>query len=91
MLGGILIDRQVIFQAIITERARQDKIHPLPRIKKTDNADTNAVTNLIRNGELLSVLVEEIGEVARALQGDGNLEEELVQVASCAVRWLENI
>jgi len=38
---------------------------------------------------MLAILVEEIGEVARALQGEGSLEEELIQVASVCVRWLE--
>lgn len=91
IVGGILIDRQEIFQEITTERARQEKLHPLPKVKKTDSADLNAVTQLIINSEFLSVLVEETGEVAQALQGDGNLREELVQVASVCVRWLENI
>lgn len=90
-LGGIPIERQEIFQEITKERARQEKIHPLPKIKKTDSADLMAVTQLIINSEFLSVLVEEIGEVAQALQGDGDLREELIQVASVSVRWLENI
>lgn len=41
----------------------------------------------------LAVLVEEVGEVAKALQ-DGNrqnLEEELTQVAAVAQRWLEKL
>ena len=39
----------------------------------------------------LAVLVEEVGEIASALQGDGDLEEELVQLASLCVRWLEEL
>lgn len=85
------IERQEIFRAIEVERDRQEKIHPLPRIKKSDSPDLNAVTQLIRNSELLAVLVEEIGEVSQALQGDGDLREELIHVASVSVRWLENI
>jgi NTP pyrophosphatase (non-canonical NTP hydrolase) len=39
----------------------------------------------------LSIVVEELGEVAAAIQ-EGNKEqqqEELVQLAACIVRWLE--
>lgn len=43
-------------------------------------------------GTRLAILVEEVGEVARALtydEGDGdNLHEELVQVAAMALSWL---
>lgn len=39
----------------------------------------------------LSILVEEVGEIASALQGDGDLQEELVQLASVCVRWLEEL
>lgn len=87
----LFINRQEIFSEIETERDRQDKLHPLPKAKKTDSPDLDACTHLILNSELLSVLVEEIGEVASALQGDGDLREELIQVASVSVRWLENI
>jgi NTP pyrophosphatase (non-canonical NTP hydrolase) len=39
----------------------------------------------------LSVLMEEVGEVATAIQNgdDANLREELIQVAAVAVRWIE--
>jgi hypothetical protein len=47
------------------------------------------------DGTRLAILVEEVGEVARALtydEGDGaNLREELVQVAAMAVSWLHAI
>ena len=39
----------------------------------------------------LAVLVEEVGEIAQALQGEGNLEEELVQLAAVCVRMLEEL
>lgn len=70
-----------IFIAIIDERNRQDKKHGEGSMRRcTDN---------IR----LAIVTEEVGEVARAIiEGDGeNLREELVQVAACAVAWLEAI
>ena len=39
----------------------------------------------------LEVLIEEVGEVAMALQGEGNLEDELIQVASVCMRWIEEL
>lgn len=39
----------------------------------------------------MSILVEEVGEVAHAINehDDANLEEELIQVAAVAVAWLQ--
>ena len=66
--------KDIIFDAILQERSRQDGLHEWT--KKTNR---------------LAVLVEEVGEIASALQGDGDLQEELVQLASCCVRWLEEL
>jgi NTP pyrophosphatase (non-canonical NTP hydrolase) len=66
--------QEIIFDAIVQERLRQDSLHTWK--KKTNR---------------LAILVEEVGEVAAALQGDGNLEEELIQIAACCVRWLEEL
>lgn len=61
----------------------------MPRRKIVENNDINAIVNIILYSEFLAVLVEEVGEVGKAMQGDGNLEEELIQVASVCVRLLE--
>jgi NTP pyrophosphatase (non-canonical NTP hydrolase) len=66
--------QDIIFDAIMQERRRQDELHPW-------NKKTNR----------LSILVEEVGEIASALQGDGDMQEELVQLASVCVRWLEEL
>lgn len=65
-----------IIGGILSERLRQDHLHPdFPEDKR------------------LAILMEEVGEVATAIQnGDiENLKEELIQVASVCVRWLEQI
>lgn len=85
------MDRQIIFSSIETERDRQEKLHPIIKQRKHSDEDIAAVANMIIHNEFLSVLVEEIGEVGSALQGEGNLEEELIHVASTAVRWLEHL
>lgn len=46
------------------------------------------------DGEKLAVLVEEVGEVARALlerEGPERLRAELIQVAAVAVAWAETL
>lgn len=69
-----MTQKDIIFDAIMQERRRQDGLHHWT--KKTNK---------------LAVLVEEVGEIASALQGDGDLEEELIQLASVCVRWLEEL
>lgn len=82
------MDRQDIFRLIDEERDRQDVIHPIIK-RKYDDKNVELIANLIDQTDFLAVAVEEIGEVARAMQGEGSLQEELVQLASVCVRWLE--
>lgn len=85
------MNRINIFQLIDQERDRQDKLHPLPVVGEHESQDLKVWNAVLNNSEMFAVLVEEVGEVARALQGEGSLQEELVQIASVCVRWLENI
>jgi NTP pyrophosphatase (non-canonical NTP hydrolase) len=85
------MDRQDIFRLIEQERDRQDLLHPKTKRKKSDNEDIEIIANLIDQLEFLAVLIEEVGEVGKAMQGDGNLKEELIQTASCCVRWVESL
>jgi NTP pyrophosphatase (non-canonical NTP hydrolase) len=41
--------------------------------------------------EYLAIMIEEVGEIARAIQlrDKENLKDEITQVAAVAVRWLE--
>lgn len=41
--------------------------------------------------DYLSIMIEEVGEVGKALQGEGYLVDELIQVAAVVVRWLESL
>ena len=72
--GNTIMTQDIIFDAIMQERIRQDMMHSW-------NRKTNR----------LAILVEEVGEIAMALQGEGDLQEELVQLASVCVRWLEDL
>ena len=42
------------------------------------------------NAEWLAILVEEIGEVAKALLENSNIEEEIIQCMAVCVAWLED-
>ena len=62
-----------ISEAISKERDRQDSLHPY----------------MVSDAVMLPVLVEEVGEVAKAMTEGTGLTEELVHVAAVAVKWLE--
>jgi hypothetical protein len=88
---GICINRKDIFHAIEVERERQEVLHPKQKVSLKENPEVRAVAQYLYLTDMLSVLIEEVGEVGKALQGDGVLSEELIQVAAVCVRWLEDI
>lgn len=78
-------DRSRIFRAFGDERLRQQQKFP--------GRDIGQPT--VTDGTKLRILVEEIGEVAEAMDQEANtkreLEAELTQVGACALAWLESI
>lgn len=70
---------QSIINDIVKERNRQDVLW---------GADRD-----LSHSRWLAILVEEVGEVAKAMQeGDWrDIRTELTQVAAVAVAWIENI
>ncbi len=70
-----------VYEAIRAERARQDSKF------KTQAGEWKSTAH-----RKLTVLMEEVGEIARAiLEGDTeNLRTEIVQVAAVSVKWLES-
>lgn len=64
-----------IAQRIAAERQRQDARHPYD----------------VPDSVMLSVLVEEVGEVAKAMNDETPeaLAEEVMQCAAVAVKWME--
>ena len=76
------------------ERARQDELKNAGRFKAT------CADDYLDDAEKLAVLMEEVGECARAvLERDrlvsdthyANLKQELIQVAAVAVAWAESL
>jgi len=73
---------------VLNERRRQRKLYVEGKI--THRCEDPTVTS----GHKLSVLTEEVGEVARALNDNEpkeNLKAELIQVAAVAVAWAESL
>lgn len=71
------LTQQEAIAEIIRERHRQDE--------KWD------VVDLHGSPKLLAILVEEVGEVAKAIceKDTSSLRDELIQVAAVRVKWLE--
>jgi NTP pyrophosphatase (non-canonical NTP hydrolase) len=66
-------------QADIFERIKQERLRQ-DKLHPNNNQDS-----------YLAIMIEEVGEVGAALQGDGILIDEIVQLAAVCVRWLEEI
>jgi hypothetical protein len=71
-----------VLDRVSAERDRQDNLAAAGRWG-------GATIATVDDGRRLAVLVEEVGEVARALQDGTDPAVELVQVAAVAVAWLE--
>ena len=67
------------------ERARQEQLKQSGKFAATCADDT------LSAGQKLAILVEEVGEVARAIcdRDPEHMREELIQVAAVAVAWVE--
>lgn len=91
--------RSEVFGRIDIERGRQDAKFPGQwaafdqRTMIEPGELKSAPSNLARSDafEMLAILTEEVGEVARSIieRDDGNLTTELVQVAAVVTAWLE--
>ena len=92
----ILTYGQFWHEKIDDERHRQERLKDEGRFALT-------CADPVSNGARLAVLVEEVGEVARAVLEQGidgevaydkhgkNIEKELVQVAAVCVAWLQGL
>jgi NTP pyrophosphatase (non-canonical NTP hydrolase) len=67
------------------ERTRQEELKASGRFAYTC-ADAECT-----DGQALAILVEKVGEVARAMCEGKGLRDELIQVAAVAVAWVERL
>lgn len=76
-------------ELVESERRRQAELWAGPHDWGAGDCSSPLVAAPVK----LAVLVEEVGEVAKALleHDDGDLRDELVQVAAVAVAWLESL
>lgn len=82
-----------VYDEIARERVRQETLKAEGRFRYT-LADEPGLSD----GERLAALLEEIAEVGKAMLGErmlvsdgGNKRKELIEVAACAVAWVEAI
>lgn len=84
------VSRVRVFDAIHDERIRQERLRAEGRFRYTpDSPDAHPFHKL-------AMLIEEVGEVAEALQqlpepDHDAVKKELIQVAAIATAWLEGI
>lgn len=76
-------DTSLVLSDVALERDRQEQLLAAMKFDWTC-ADLD-----VSDDEKLRVLVEEVGEVARAIHEKSNLREELIQVAAVCVAWCE--
>ena len=90
----VILPNAHLYEAIADERARQERLRIAGKFPFTCGDRTRSSL------DKLPVLVEEVGEVARAvLQEHGTavqddareLREELIQVAAVCMAWLESL
>ena len=93
-LQGYDDEMGMVLEHVRNERHRQEELRRAGRFKETCASAT------MDEGVKLAVLLEEVGEVARALLEKGDaandkhgveLRKELVQVAAVCVAWVEAI
>jgi hypothetical protein len=86
---GVLISRSDIYLAVDAERERQAERWAAPHPWGVGDCSSPDVPDTVK----AAVLMEETGEVARALLDADRrqLRNELVQVAAVAVAWLEGL
>jgi NTP pyrophosphatase (non-canonical NTP hydrolase) len=79
------LNRQMALSTIVAERNRQNDLKATGKFENTP-ADPG-----MSHSYCLTVIVEEVGEIARAIQkGDrANMRDEITQVAAIALGWLE--
>lgn len=79
--------RAMVVEKVAAERKRQNEL-------KAQGKFTHTAADEVDAFKKLAILLEEVGEVAKALnEGDdlASLQDELVQVAAVAIAWSEGI
>ena len=82
-----------VYDEIARERTRQETLRAEGKFRYTLATEPG-----LDDGERLAALLEEVAEVGKAMLGErmlvndgGDKRKELVEVAACAVAWIEAI
>lgn len=80
--------RMDVLKDVAFERIKQEQLRVAGKFSHT------CASQQLKDGQKLAVLVEEVGEVAKAINessGSDSLRNELIQVAAVAIAWVESI
>lgn len=88
---GTIIDRKDIFETIENKMNEHDFYIHVPNPNHDDDPELKILKHYFYLNEMLSLLIAEIGAVGKALQGEGDLPDALLNMASLCANWLENI
>lgn len=88
---GNIIDRQDILQTIERKMTEYGSYIHVPSTSQEDNQELKILKHYFYLNEMLSLLIAEMGGVGKALQGEDDLAEGLLNIASLCANWLENI
>jgi hypothetical protein len=85
------MEKAEIFELLEKEMYRQANVHPRPIVRENESAEVKAIAHYLWLTDMLAVLISEVGEVGKALQGEKELEGALIKVSGVCTRWLENL
>lgn len=85
------MEKAEIFELIEKEMIRQANKLPRPIIRENESPEVKAIAHYLWLTDMLAVLISEVGEVGKALQGEKELEGALIKVSGVCSCWLENL
>lgn len=63
----------------------------IPSTNSEDSQEIRVMKHYFYINEMLTLLIAEVGAIGKALQGEDDLAEGLLNIASVCAKWLENI
>ncbi len=85
------MEKTEIFELIEKEMYRQANKNPRPIVRESESAEVKAIAHYLWLTDMLAVLISEVGEVGKALQGEKDLQGALIKVSGMCCSWLENL
>jgi hypothetical protein len=85
------MDKEEIFKIIEQKMHDYDSFMHIPSPSPEDSEEISLIKHYFYVNEMLASLIVQVGAVGKALQGEDDLAENLLSIASVCAKWLENI